>query len=84
MDKKATSAIIAVGIWLAVVMFFCALWIRDGIRDAATAPSYAWELQEIQRQLADLNKSTACLAWHAEFETATRLNRFGGLGPNPC
>jgi hypothetical protein len=35
MDTKATSAIIAVGIWLSIVMVFCALWIRDGIRDAA-------------------------------------------------
>jgi hypothetical protein len=35
MDRKAVSAIIAVGIWLAVVMVFCTMWIREGIKDAA-------------------------------------------------
>ena len=35
MERKTVSTIIAVGIWLAVVQVFCALWIRDGIRDAA-------------------------------------------------
>ena len=37
MDRKVVSAIIAVGIWLAVVQVFCALWVRDGIRDAAVS-----------------------------------------------
>jgi hypothetical protein len=32
---KTPGTIIAVGIWLSVVQVFCALWIRDGIRDAA-------------------------------------------------
>ena len=35
MDTKATSAIIAVGIWLSVVMVFCTLYLRESIRDAA-------------------------------------------------
>jgi hypothetical protein len=51
MDSKATSAIIAVGIWLAVVQVFCALWIRGEIRDAATSSD---ELATISAKLDDL------------------------------
>jgi len=51
MDTKATSAIIAVGIWLSVVQLFCAMWIREGIRDAAVDND---DLAAIAAKLDDL------------------------------
>lgn len=55
METKPTSAIIAVGIWLAVVQVFCALLIRDAIKDADTND----ELATIAAKLDDLRAEHA-------------------------
>lgn len=57
---KTPGAIMAAAIWLSVVQVFCALWIRDGIKDAepAEAPNYSQRLEAIEGQLFDIAKNT--------------------------
>jgi hypothetical protein len=52
MDTKTRSAIIAVGIGLALVQLFCALWIREAIHDEAVDNA---ALERIAARLAPQN-----------------------------
>lgn len=74
---KTPSAVVAAAIWLSVVQVFCALWIRDGIRDAATDNG---ELATIAAKLDDLRGTNEVPRSYFQGQHQAEQDLFSGPG----
>jgi uncharacterized membrane protein YfbV (UPF0208 family) len=83
MDRNIYAPIAAATLVVVLAMVGCAWWI--GRQSAAAVPAdYSWRLQEMQSQLYEIKKNTACVSWQVQLATAKQLLAIEALGPNPC